>query len=232
MAKSTGPSEITFGVAGGEQFVNRPVGFYNALWMPKLDADAKETRRRALVDAARRCAARGGYRNLSVDDVCGEAEVSKGAFYTYFDHKDDLLLALTADDAAELDGLLAKASHSGSGVSQIRQFVAALVGRGSDAATVQLKADLWAEMTSNSRVRARMLDATRQRRQRLAELIEVAVAEGELIDVPANALAAVLLALSDGLMLHRDLDPSGFRWPNVRRAVDRLLEGLRADGKS
>lgn len=200
--------------------------------MPKLDADAKQTRRRALVDAARRCAARGGYRNLSVDDVCAEAGVSKGAFYTYFDHKDDLLLALADDDAAELDVLLAKASRSDSAVNQIRHFVAALVGRGSDPATVQLKADLWAEMTSNSRVRTRMLNTTRQRRQRLAELIEGAVADGELIDVPANALSAVLLALSDGLMLHRDLDPSGFRWSNVRRAVDALLEGLRAEGKA
>ena len=47
--------------------------------------------------------------------------------------------------------------------------------------------------------------------------------------MPANALAAVFLALGDGLMLHRVLDPSGFRWANVRRALDALLEGLRPE---
>jgi hypothetical protein len=50
-----------------------------------------------------------------------------------------------------------------------------------------------------------------------------------LVDVPANALAALFLALGDGLMLHRVLDPSAFRWPNIRRAVDVLLDGLRAE---
>jgi hypothetical protein len=54
-----------------------------------------------------------------------------------------------------------------------------------------------------------------------------AIEANELVDVPANALAAVFLALGDGLMLHRALDPSGFRWVNVRRAIDALLEGLR-----
>jgi len=66
----------------------------------------------------------------------------------------------------------------------------------------------------------------RQRRVRLAGLIEAAVDTGDLVEVPANALAAVFLALGDGLMLHRVLDPDGFRWSNVRRAIDALLEGL------
>ena len=30
-------------------------------------------------------------------------------------------------------------------------------------------------------------------------------------------------------MLHRVLDPSGFKWSNVRRAIDALLEGLRPE---
>jgi hypothetical protein len=109
-----------------------------------------------------------------VDDVCAEAGLSKGAFYTY-------------------------------------------------------RADLWAEISSDESLRAHFLEAMQRRRTRLAGLVDAAVAAGELVDVPANALAAVFLALGDGLMLHRALDPSGFRWPNVRRAIDALLEGLRAD---
>lgn len=63
----------------------------------------------------------------------------------------------------------------------------------------------------------------------LATLISEAVDTGELVDVPANALAAIFLALGDGLMLHRLLDPQGFRWPLVHRAVEALLEGLRSE---
>jgi AcrR family transcriptional regulator len=182
-----------------------------------------------LIDAGWRCVARGSYRTLTVDDVCTEAGLSKGAFYTYFDRKQSLLMALLDDDAARLGELVTSAAGQRSGVEQIRRFVSALVDRGSDAAAVQLRADLWAEIASDEPVRLRFLDAMQERRLRLAGLIEAAVASGELVDVPPNALAAVFLALGDGLMLHRLLDPSGFRWSNVRRAVDVLLEGLRPD---
>ncbi len=194
--------------------------------MPKLAAAAMEQRRKHLVEAARRCVARGGYRTLSVDDICAEASLSKGAFYTYFDHKQDVLLALLEDDAAGLSELLADAARQPSGTQQIRQFVAGLVDRGADAAAVQLRADLWAEIASDESLRAAFLESMRRRRVRLAGLIDAGVAAGNLVEVPANALAAVFLALGDGLMLHRVLDPVGFRWQNVRRAVDALLDGL------
>ncbi|MDQ6726457.1 MAG: TetR/AcrR family transcriptional regulator [Actinomycetota bacterium] len=198
--------------------------------MPKLAAEAKEQRRRRLIDAAWRCVARGGYRTLRVDDVCVEAGLSKGAFYTYFDHKHDLLLALLDDDAEGMTELVADAGSQSGGVEQIRRFVAGLVERGSDGAAVQLRADLWAEISSDEALRLRFLEAMQHRRAHLGALIDSAVAAGDLVDVPANALAAVFLALGDGLMLHRVLDPAGFRWPNVRRAVDVLLDGLRAQG--
>ena len=200
--------------------------------MPKLATAAKAQRRQQLIDAAWRCLARGGYRSLSVDDVCAEAALSKGAFYTYFDRKQSLLAALLDDDAARLDELVADAAGQSSGVDQIRRFVAAVVDRGADPAAVQLRADLWAEIASDAELRDRFLKAMQQRRVRLSGLVDDAVKAGELVDVPANALAATLLALGDGLMLHRALDPSGFRWANVRRAVDALLGGLRSDRPS
>jgi AcrR family transcriptional regulator len=197
--------------------------------VPKLGEAEKELRRQRIIDAAWRRVARRGYRNLSVDDVCAEAGLSKGAFYTYFDQKQDLLVALLEDDAAGLSELVSDAAGQLGGIDQIRRFMATLVDRGADAAAVQLRADLWAEIASDEFLRARFLEAMQQRRTRLAVLIEEAVAAGQLVDVPANAMAAVLLALGDGLMLHRVLDPSGFKWSNVRRAIDTLLEGLRPE---
>jgi hypothetical protein len=37
-----------------------------------------------------------------------------------------------------------------------------------------------------------------------------------------------IVALADGLMLHRALDPTDFRWPNIRGAVDVIFTSLRA----
>lgn len=200
--------------------------------MPKLAEETKQQRRRVLLDAAWRCVSRGSFRNLVVDDVCAEAGLSKGAFYTYFASKDALLMALLEDDAAGLDELLADAAEQPSGAGQIRRFVAGLVDRGAGAGAVQLRADLWAEVASDDALRQHFLAAMQQRRARLSRLIADAVAAGELVDVPPNALAAVFLALGDGLMLHRVLDPSGFRWENVRRALNAILQGLQPEGRA
>ncbi len=58
--------------------------------------------------------------------------------------------------------------------------------------------------------------------------IAAAIAAGELVAIPSNAFAAILLALGDGLTLHAGLDLTGFRWPNIRKALDDLLEGITA----
>ncbi len=197
--------------------------------MPKLRPETRIERRQLLVDAAWRCAAVRGFRDLTVDDVCAEAGVSKGAFYGYFEHKQDLLLALLEDDSAALDGELeAITSASSSGVERVRRFAQAMLARGDDTARVQVRADLWADLLTEELVRERLAVATQRRRQLVRGWIEEAIASGELVAIPANALASILLALTDGLMLHGALDPGGFRWPNIRRAIDVMLEGIAA----
>jgi AcrR family transcriptional regulator len=197
--------------------------------MPKLRPETRNERRQLLIDAAWRCAAVRGFRDLTVDDVCAQAAVSKGAFYGYFEHKLDLLLALLEDDSAALDvELKAITSASSSGVERVRRFAQAMLARGDDAARVQVRADLWADLLTEDIVRDRLASVTARRRELVRGWIEEATASGELVAIPANALASILLALTDGLMLHGALDPGGFRWPNIRRAIDVMLEGIAA----
>jgi AcrR family transcriptional regulator len=170
-----------------------------------------------------------GFRDLTVDDVCAQAGVSKGAFYGYFEQKQDLLLALLEDDAAALDHELNRiTAGSSSGVERLRRFAQAMLARGEDAARVQVRADLWADLLTEGDVRRELATATRRRREQLRSWIEEGIASGELVEIPANALASILLALADGLMLHRALDSDAFRWRNVRRAIDVLLGGIEA----
>jgi AcrR family transcriptional regulator len=195
--------------------------------VPRLAEAVRTERRQQLIDAGWRCASRRGFRSLTVDDVCAEAGVSKGAFYLYFDQKQDLLLALLEDDAAGVDAVMRDLQRSSaSGVERLRSFVRAELEHAEDAARLQVRADLWAEMSSNPTVGDRFAEVVRRRRLTLRSWIDEAVAAGELVDVPSNALAATLLALGDGLMLHAGLDPAGFRWTNVRRALDAVLEGI------
>ena len=167
---------------------------------------------------------------MSVDEICAEAGVSKGAFYVYFDSKQALLLALLEEDAAALDRIVERLeAESPPNVDRLRRFVRAMLERGDDPARVQVRADLWAEMLTDETVRDRFTAAVRHRRSVLRTWVERAVANGELVEIPANAFAAVLLALGDGLGLHAGLDPTGFRWANIRKAVDVVLERLSHD---
>lgn len=164
---------------------------------------------------------------MSVDDVCTEARLSKGAFYGYFEQKRDLMVALLEDDARELDAILeGLGSSSITNVERLRGYTQALVERGEAPGRAQVRADLWTSMLSESEVADRFSATVQRRRERLRSWIEAAVASGEIVEIRANAFASILLALSDGLMLHSSLQPDAFRWLNLRSALDVLLAGI------
>jgi hypothetical protein len=101
-----------------------------------------------------------------------------------------------------------------------------MLEHGDDPARLQVRADLLAEMSSDTAVRERWTAVVRSRREALKRWIDEGVSAGELSTIPANAFAAILLALGDGLLIHAGLDPSGFQWANVRTALDAILEGI------
>jgi len=72
-------------------------------------AAAKAASRTAILDAARRVAARDGARDLSLRGVAAEAGFAPAALYGYFSSKDDLLLALAADDLGRLARVMKEA---------------------------------------------------------------------------------------------------------------------------
>ncbi|MHB8718410.1 MAG: TetR/AcrR family transcriptional regulator [Candidatus Dormibacteria bacterium] len=196
--------------------------------MPRLREATRLERRQAFVNAAWRCAATRGYHAMTVEDVCAEAGVSKGAFYVHFASKHDLLTAIIEDDVAALRGIVESLDRRRLGPTEsLRGLTQAMLQQGDDPARVQVRADVWAAVLADPDVREQARAAVTERRRLLRAWIEEAIAAGEMVAVPANALASVLLALNDGLILHHALDRSGFRWANVRVALDALLAGIR-----
>ncbi|HVC40919.1 MAG: TetR/AcrR family transcriptional regulator [Candidatus Dormibacteria bacterium] len=196
--------------------------------MPRLLDSTREQRRRQLLDAAWRCIARQGFRDLTVDDVCADAGLSKGAFYSHFVSKEALLLALIADDAASIARVAEDPETLRLGpVQRIRKLTETMLMQGADPARVQLRADVWGAMPTYPAIRAVVTAAVAERQRVLREWVDEAVTVGDMtIDFPPNALAALLLAISDGLVLHYALDPNAFRWGKIGRAVDGMLEGF------
>lgn len=96
--------------------------------MPKLSPDVAASRRLNILDAARTCFARHGI-HVSVDQICAEAGISKGAFYGYFKSKDAAIEAMAGEhaeliagfaDVTDLDAFAQRVfeyAHGGSGES-------------------------------------------------------------------------------------------------------------------
>ena len=195
--------------------------------MPKIAEAKRVARRQQFVDAAWRCAATKGYRDMTVDDVCAEAGLSKGAFYGYFDQKRDLLVALLEDDASVIDSALEQhAASSSPMLAKLRGYARTVLELAEEPGRAQLRADLWAAMLTEKEVAAAFARSIQRRRETLRSWIERAVADGEITEIPANAFASILLALSDGLVLHAGIAPTAFRWVNIRAALNALLGGI------
>jgi AcrR family transcriptional regulator len=74
---------------------------------PQPDTRAARTRRR-LLDAALVAVDDRGYHATRVDDIVRHAGVSHGAFYLYFDDKQDLFRVLAGEAADEMTALIAE----------------------------------------------------------------------------------------------------------------------------
>ncbi|MBI3675877.1 MAG: TetR family transcriptional regulator [Proteobacteria bacterium] len=75
--------------------------------------------RAAILNAARRVAARDGARDLSLRGVAAEAGYAPAALYGYFRNKDELLMALAAEDLGQVARAMRDAVHNTDGEGRL-----------------------------------------------------------------------------------------------------------------
>jgi AcrR family transcriptional regulator len=75
--------------------------------MPKVSDEHVAERREHILRAATTCFARSGIHRATVDDICAEAGISKGAIYGYIKSKDDVVAALQVE-AVQADAALVR----------------------------------------------------------------------------------------------------------------------------
>lgn len=169
-----------------------------------------ETRRQVL-DAAFDVFSARGIAASSLTEVAAAAGLTKGAVYSSFDSKDDLVLALMEEHAghrirASLDAVDA------SGSKDMLGEVAAVLVREmrADAGWHRLLAEYFA-MAHHDKAKQKALRLRRREvRASVARAVErVADELGLELPMPASDFAIVLLALSNGLGVETDIDPRG-----------------------
>jgi len=185
-----------------------------------------ETRRRVL-DAAFDVFAERGIAASSLNDVAAAAGLTKGAVYSSFSGKDELVLALMEEHAAQrMAAGLASFDPSLDLAEALSHVGEALVtAMQADAAWHRLLAEYFALSQHDPARREALRQRRREARDAVARALEgISAGSGVQLPLPPPDFAVVLFALSNGLAVERGMDPDAVADDLLPRVL-RLLAG-------
>lgn len=190
-------------------------------------AEAKARTREQLLDAAARIFAQKGYAGASVEEIAESAGYSIGALYSNFASKEQLFLELMAARGERRVAAVAEMLDAGDPVEALAGLMERSAGRDPD--LMALRTEFWLYAVRNPDAMGAL---TVQRRQQVEALIDVIGAAterwGTPPDVPAAEVATVVLAMFQGLVRQRRIDPDRVSGDLFVQGLRWLFAGLRA----
>jgi AcrR family transcriptional regulator len=181
--------------------------------------------RDALIGAAAKVFLARGFQAASLREIASEAGLTTGAVYSNFDGKAALFLAVLEE---KLDPRLAVMYEAGRTAPQRR--LGAAVGREFAAYVRQrrrwltLLIEFWAQAARDPKLRPKFAERHGKLRSAIAEVLaERADRLGLSLALPAEQLATVLIALTNGMAVEQLADPHGVPKDLYGRALDLLL---------
>lgn len=164
--------------------------------------------RRRLLGAASRLFSTKGIEATTLDEIASVAGFTRGAVYSNFEDKDDLIIALIAERVSGkiTDSLAAAGDNAlrlprGAGrllANQIRE----------DQRGHRLVLELLSKVARDRRLRAYFVEPRRRQRQLIADMMsDYARSHGVPLPMPADQLAVVVLSLVNGIAAEYMADP-------------------------
>jgi AcrR family transcriptional regulator len=187
---------------------------------------AEETRGRILDAAVKRFAV-AGYDAASVDEICAEAGVSKGAFYHHFPTKQAVFLALMQGWLAMIEmGMQAVRKET---VPDTLITMTNLLPGVFAAAENRLPMflEFWLQASRDETVWKAIIAPYRHYQEYFLKLINDGMKEGSIKRVDSQVAAQVIVSMAVGLVLQGVLDPHGADWEKTaRESMQILMNGL------
>jgi AcrR family transcriptional regulator len=194
--------------------------------MPRTSAAHATEMRQRILEGAHRAMLNGGYRGTTMPVIAGEAGVSVGLLYRYFDSKEELYLAMCESvTQAQLDDLAVQLAA----IPDPKERLASAVDLFVESLDVERWGAIviagWGEADVNPALRDMLRRRCDQIRGFAQMFLREAVVRGELdpeADIDALSLATSMVL--DGVIAHQAEMGDRFDPARVRRAVIALLE--------
>lgn len=179
--------------------------------VPLTPERRRQLTRDTLIAAAAELFARRGFHAASLEDIAATAGFTKGAIYSNFGSKEDLLLAVVEQRGDQMLSAMWEA-HQENGAVHTHEpgDTAAMWSRivATDELTQLLRLELRLYALREPRVRERFADLQRRQLQKATDfLLREAEANGYEPRMPLQHLAGLMIALTEGLLMEAAVDP-------------------------
>ena len=189
-------------------------------------AEAKARTRERLLDAAARVFAQKGLAGASVDEIAEAAGYSIGAVYSNFGGKEQLFVELLQERANDRVNraaeIIAEAEPAAAGGALGRLLVEVA---DKDADFAPLQAEFWLYAVRNPELMETYAERMREPRRLLTDLVARSVPDADR----AGELSSIVIALFQGLVRMRRVDPDSVPDELFGRALRWLFTGAEAD---
>jgi AcrR family transcriptional regulator len=185
----------------------------------------RDDTRDKLFEAAARVFEQDGIGGASIEAIAAEAGFTRGAFYSNFKSKDELIFAMLEDHVEQSirRNMEILAQHK-----NLDDFIAALktMDRGRQDPLTRsplLHIEMILFVARAEKRRPELAKRLRARRKLIADIVEATLkdsAKGDTLNPPW--MASVVLALEDGFRLHRLIDPETTPADSFWRAITDL----------
>jgi AcrR family transcriptional regulator len=205
----------------------KPTGRYVIGEKESMPQQRSEETRARILDAAVRRFAVAGYEAASVDDICAEAGVSKGAFYHHYPTKQAIFLALMQGWLTMIDmGMRAVRKDTvPETLVHMTNLLPGVFAAAEDRLPMFL--EFWLQASRDETIWNAVIAPYRHYQQYFARLVEDGIAEGSLKPADSQVAAQVIVSLAVGLVLQGVLDPHGADWEKTaRESMKILMNGL------
>jgi AcrR family transcriptional regulator len=188
----------------------------------------RDDTREKLFEAAARVFEDQGIGGASIEAIAGAASFTRGAFYSNFKSKDELIIAMLEDHVEQsirrsLD-LLAKHKDPDDFIEALRSMDRTRQDPLTRAPLLHMEMILYVARAEQRR--PELAKRLRARRKLITDIVETTMASTGKEAPNAAWTGAILLAMEDGFRLHRLIDPETTPADSFLRAISDLRRAL------